>query len=75
MCWLDRAKSQLVDLLLLVEADLSGTAVDEQEKTTDNGEDLEEVVLCEVLVRMVLVKLLEDVSDLFFLLIGLQSNA
>jgi hypothetical protein len=36
---------------------LAGSHVDEQEKTADNGEDLEEVVLGEVLVRVVLVEL------------------
>ena len=47
----------LVHLLLLVEAVLTGTHVDEQEKAADNGEDLEEVVLGEVLVGVVLVEL------------------
>jgi len=47
----------LVHLLLLVEADLAGAAVDEQQETTDDGEDLEEVVLGEVLVGVVLVEL------------------
>ena len=47
----------LVHLLLLIEADLAGTHVDEEEQTANNGEDLEEVVLGEVLVRVVLVKL------------------
>ena len=47
----------LVHLLLLVEAVLTGSHVDEQEKAADNGEDLEEVVLGEVLVGVVLVEL------------------
>ena len=47
----------LVDLLLLVDTELPGTAIDEQQETTNNGEDLEEVVLGEVLVRVVLVEL------------------
>lgn len=47
----------LVHLLLLVEADLAGTHVDEEEQTADDGQDLEEVVLGEVLVRVVLVEL------------------
>lgn len=47
----------LVNLLLLVEADLAGAHVDEKEEATDDGEDLEEVVLGEVLVGVVLVEL------------------
>ena len=47
----------LVDLLLLVDAELAGAAVNEQQEATDNGEDLEEVVLGEVLVGVVLVEL------------------
>lgn len=47
----------LVHLLLLVETDLAGTHVDEEEQTADDGEDLEEVVLGEVLVGVVLVEL------------------
>ncbi len=47
----------LVDLLLLVDTKLSGTTVDKQEETSDNGQNLEEVVLGEILVRVVLVKL------------------
>jgi hypothetical protein len=34
---------------------LSGAAVDEEQKTANDGEDLEEVVLGEILVRVVLV--------------------
>ena len=48
---------RLVHLLLLVEADLAGTHVDEEEQTADDGQDLEEVVLGEVLVGVVLVEL------------------
>jgi hypothetical protein len=47
----------LVDLLLLVDAELAGAAVDEQQETANDGQDLEEVVLGEVLVRVVLVEL------------------
>lgn len=47
----------LIDLLLLVHAQLAGAHVDQQQKTAHDGEDLEEIVLGEVLVRMVLVKL------------------
>ena len=50
-------RRRLVHLLLLVEAVLTGSHVDEQEKTADNGENLEEVVLGEVLVGVVLVEL------------------
>lgn len=48
---------RLVDLLLLVDAELAGTAVDQQQQATDNGKDLKEVILGEVLVGVVLVKL------------------
>lgn len=47
----------LVNLLLLVDAELAGAAVDEQEQTTDNRKNLEEVVLGKVLVRVVGVEL------------------
>ena len=47
----------LIDLLLLVDAELAGAAVDQQEKTTNNRENLEEVVLGEVLVGVVVVEL------------------
>lgn len=49
--------SNLINLLLLVDAELARAAVDQEEKTADNGQDLEEVVLGKVLVRMVLVEL------------------
>jgi hypothetical protein len=49
--------SALVDLLLLVDAELPGAAVDQEKQTAHDREDLEEVVLGEVLVRVVLVKL------------------
>lgn len=51
----------LVHLLLLVNAVFAGTAVYEEEKTADDREDLEEIVLGEILVWVVLVKL-ENVS-------------
>lgn len=47
----------LVDLLLLVNAELAWAAVDEEQESTDDGQDLEEVVLGKVLVGVVLVKL------------------
>lgn len=47
----------LVDLLLLVDAVFTGSAVDEQEESSNNRQDLEEVVLGEILVGVVLVKL------------------
>lgn len=46
----------LVNLLLLVDAELAGAAVDQEQQTTDNGQNLEEIVLGKVLVRVVLVK-------------------
>lgn len=52
------SKGNLVDLLLLVDAKLSGAHVDQEEETTDNREDLEEIVLSEVLVGVVVVQLL-----------------
>jgi len=47
----------LVDLLLLVNAVLSWSAVDQEEEAADDREDLEEIVLGEILVGMVLVEL------------------
>lgn len=47
----------LVDLLLLVDAVLSGSTVHQQEETANNRENLEEVVLREVLVGVRLVEL------------------
>jgi hypothetical protein len=47
----------LVDLLLLVNAELAWAAVDEEKESTDDGQDLEEVVLGKVLVGVVLVEL------------------
>ena len=49
----------LVHLLLLVDAELAGAAVDEEEEAADDGEDLEEVVLGKVFVGVVLVELQE----------------
>jgi hypothetical protein len=48
---------RLVDLLLLVKADLARAHVDEQEQAADDREDLEEVVLGEVLVGVVFMEL------------------
>lgn len=47
----------LVDLLLLVDTELSRTHVDQEEKTTDNRQDLEEIVLSKVLVGVIVMKL------------------
>lgn len=47
----------LVDLLLLVDAELSGAAVDKQQQATHDGQDLEEIVLGKVLVGVVFVEL------------------
>lgn len=52
----------LVDLLLLVDAKLAWAAVDKQEQAADDGEDLEEVVLGEVLVGVVFVKLCTGIT-------------
>lgn len=52
-----RGRACLVDLLLLVDGELAGAGVDEEEQTTDDGEDLEEVVLGKVLLGVVLVEL------------------
>lgn len=48
---------RLVDLLLLVDAELAGAAVDQEQETAHDRQDLEEVVLGKVLVRMALVEL------------------
>ena len=47
----------LVHLFLLIETDLARSSVDEKEETTDNGEDLEKVVLGKVLVGVSVVEL------------------
>lgn len=52
-----KASTGLVHLLLLINAELAWSTVDQEQETADNGEDLEEVVLGEVLVGVVLVKL------------------
>lgn len=52
----------LVNLLLLVDAELAGAAVDQEQQTTDNGQNLEEIVLGKVLVGVVLVKLRRETS-------------
>lgn len=49
----------LVDLLLLVDTELTGAHVDQEEQTTDNRQDLEEIVLSKVLVGVIVVKLRE----------------
>jgi hypothetical protein len=51
------ARGILVDLLLLVDTELSRTHVDQEEKTTDNRQDLEEIVLSKVLVGVIVMKL------------------
>lgn len=48
-----QGQGRLVDLLFLINAVFTGTAVDEQQETANNGEDLEEVVLGKILVRVV----------------------
>jgi hypothetical protein len=53
----------LVDLLLLVNAELAWAAVDEEKESTDDGQDLEEVVLGKVLVGVVLVESPEVVDQ------------
>lgn len=47
----------LVDLLLLVKADLTWSHIYQKQQTTNNGENLEKVVLGEVLQRVVWVEL------------------
>lgn len=47
----------LIDLLLLVDAVFAWAAVYEQQESANNGKDLEEVVLGEVLVGVVLMEL------------------
>lgn len=68
-CFFVRLCSPLVHLLLLVDAELAGAAVDEQEESADNREDLEEIVLGEVLVGVAFVKLRTfDISKLCLVL-------
>ena len=62
---IERQSLGSVDLLLLVDAELAGAAVDEQQETADDGQDLEKVVLGKVLVGMVLVEL-SRVSNAIF---------
>lgn len=50
----------LVDLFLLVDAVLAGAAVDQEEKSPNYGQDLEEIVFGKVLVRVVLVQLMHS---------------
>jgi hypothetical protein len=47
----------LVDLLLLVDAELARASVDQEQETAYNRENLEEVILGEIPVGVVLVKL------------------
>jgi hypothetical protein len=54
---LSATRSRLINLLLLVDAVFSWTAVDQEEEAADNGQDLEEVVLGEVLVWVCVVEL------------------
>jgi hypothetical protein len=58
-----RTTPHLVDLLLLIDTELARAAVDQQEETANNGQDLEEVVLGEILVRVGLVELNTQVSS------------
>jgi hypothetical protein len=51
--------SDLVNLLLLIDAELARAAVDQEKQTADDGQNLEEVVLGKILVGVVLVKLRE----------------
>lgn len=45
----------LVNLLLLIDTELSRAAVYKKQQTTDDGKNLEEIVLGKILVRVVLV--------------------
>ena len=49
--------SRLIYLLLLVNAVFARSAIDQQQESTNDREDLEEIVLGEILVGMVLVEL------------------
>lgn len=49
--------SDLVNLLLFINAELARTTVDQKQKTSNNGQDLEKIVFGEILVGVVLVKL------------------
>lgn len=51
--------SDLVNLLLLIDAELARAAVDQEKQTADDGQNLEEVVLGKILVGVVLVELRE----------------
>jgi hypothetical protein len=53
----DLGRKCLIHLLLLVNAVFTWTAVYEEEKTADDGEDLEEIVFGKVLVGVVFVEL------------------
>lgn len=54
---------RLIDLLLLVDTELTGSHVDKEDKTADDGQDLEEIVLGEVAVRMVRLQGPEVIDD------------
>lgn len=47
----------LIHLLLLIDRVFSWSAIHKKEETTDDGEDLEEIVFGEVLVGVVLMEL------------------
>ncbi len=47
----------LVDLFLLVDAIFAGSTVDKQEESSNDGQDLEEVVFGKIFVRVVLMEL------------------
>jgi hypothetical protein len=51
------SRLSLVDLLLLINAVLPRSAVDQEQKTTDDGQDLEKVVLGKILMWMRFMKL------------------
>lgn len=52
--------SCLIDLLFLVNAVFARSAVDQQQESTNDREDLEEIVLGKIFVGVVLVKLGEN---------------
>lgn len=62
-CSLVRTPS-LVNLFLLINAELTRAAVHKKKKAADDGENLEEVVLGKVLVGVMLVKLYGSGLDL-----------
>lgn len=52
------SRFSLIDFLLLVERHLPWAHIDQKQQSSNNGEDLEEVVFGEILVRVVGVELL-----------------